>query len=119
MQYIGKIDKRIFEKISNKVITEDVVITEKQKEHIKERHPKDNKQYYRYLKEIVEKQDYIIRDTRPNTGFLLKEIKKEDKRFQLILRLHTSEDNEEYRNSIITFLKVGKKKYNQYLRKVT
>lgn len=106
----------MFEKISNKIITDEVVLTEKQREHIKERHPNDYEQYYMFFKEIVEKPDYIIRDSKPNTGFLLKEFKKEDKRFQLILRLHTSEDNKEYRNSIITFLKVGKKKYNQYLR---
>ena len=116
MQYIGKINKKIFQKISNKIISDEVILTEKQRDHIIERHPKDYKQYYMFLKEIVEKPDYIIRDTRPNTGFLLKEFKKEDKRFQLILRLHTSEDNKEYRNSIITFLKVSQKKYNQYIR---
>ena len=30
--------------------------------------------------------------------------------------LHTGKDNKNYKNSIITFLKVGKKKYNQYLK---
>lgn len=72
--------------------------------------------YFKYIKEIVENPDYIIRDTKPNTGFLLKEFIEENKTFQLILRLHTSKDNKEYKNSIITFLKVGKKKYKQYLR---
>ena len=116
MQYIGRIDRRKFIEISKDISVEDVILTEKQIEHIKERHPNDYELYFKYIKEIVEDPDYIIRDTKPNTGFLLKEFVKEDKRFQLILRLHTNEDVLGYKNSIITFLKINSKKYNQYLR---
>lgn len=116
MQYIGKIDKEKYKLITEDITTDDVILTDKQVEHIKERHPKDYEQYFKYISEIVENPDYIIRDTKPNTGFLLKEFLDKDKRFQLILRLHTSGDNEEYKNSIITFLKVSEKKYKQYLR---
>ena len=116
MQYIGKIDRKKFRKISEDITLEDVILTDKQVEHIKERHPNDYELYFKFIKEIVENPDYIIRDTRPNTGFLLKTFFKEDKRFQLILRLHTSDDIEGYKNSIITFLKINTKKYNQYLR---
>jgi len=105
-----------FSAIASKITTRDVILTDKQVEHIKERHPNDFELYFKYIKEIVEKPDYIIRDAKPNTGFLLKEFEEDDKHFQLILRLHTPEDNNEYKNSIITFLKVSKKKYNQYLR---
>ncbi len=116
IQYIGKIDKSKFKKITANIISDEVILTNKQVEHIKERHPSDYEKYFKYVKEIVEDPDYIIRDAKPNTGFLLKEFKDKDKRFQLILRLHTGKDNKNYKNSIITFLKVGKKKYNQYLR---
>ena len=116
LQYIGKIDIEKFQLITQDVTINDVIITEKQIEHIKERHPKDYEQYFIFLKEIIENPDYIIKDTKPNTGVLLKEFIKEEKRFQLILRLHTSKDNIGYKNSIITFLKISKKKYNQYLR---
>lgn len=116
MQYIGKIDKEKFILITEDITTSEVILTENQVKHIKERHPNDYERYFQYLKEIVENPDYIIRDSKPNTGFLLKEFIKKDKRFQLILRLHTSKDNKEYKNSIITFLKIKKKKYNQYLR---
>ena len=116
MQYIGKIDRSKFAEISGDILVEEVILTDKQIEHIKERHPNDYERYYIYMKEIVENPDYILRDIKPNTGFLLKEFVEEDKRFQLILRLHTSEDFKEYKNSIITFLKINKKKYNQYLR---
>lgn len=116
MQYIGKIDKEKFKLISTKLTTNEVILTDKQIEHIKNRHPNDYELYFNYLKEIVENPDYIIRDEKPNTGFLLKKFVKEDKRFQLILRLHTSEDNPNYKNSVITFLKINEKKYKQYLR---
>lgn len=116
VQYIGKIDRNRFSKITKDISTDEVILTERQVEHIRERHPNDYEQYFSYIKEIVENPDYIIRDTKPNTGFLLKEFADKDKRFQLILRLHTSEDNKEYKNSIITFLKVNEKKYKQYLR---
>lgn len=116
MQYIGKIDTKKFEKISDDIIVEEVILTDKQVEHIKERHPNDYERYFKYIKRIVENPDYIIRDTKPNTGFWLKEFLEDDKRFQLILRLQTSNDISGYKNSIITFLKISEKKYNQYLR---
>lgn len=116
MHYIGRIDKEKFKLITNDITTDIVVLTNKQIEHIKERHPNDYEQYFRYFKEIVENPDYIIRDSHPNTAFILKEIIKENKKFQLILRLHTGQDKKDYKNSIITFLKVSEKKYNQYLR---
>ena len=116
MQYIGKIDRAKFKLISKNITTREVVLTERQIEHIKERHPNDFELYFKYIKEIIKDPDYIIRDAKPNTGFLLKEFIEENKHFQLIIRLHTTEDNNDYKNSIITFLKVNKKKYNQYLR---
>ena len=116
MQYIGQIDKEKYKLITKDITTNEVILTDKQIEHIKMRHPNDYERYFKYLKEIIEEPDYIIKDTKPNTGFLLKEFAVDDKRFQLILRLHTNDDNKEYKNSIITFLKVSKKKYKQYLR---
>ena len=116
MQYIEKIDKEKFKLITNDITTDEVILTEKQINHIKQRHPSDYEQYFTYMKEIIENPNYIIKDVKPDTGFILKEFVEKDKRFQLILRLHTSKDNIDYKNSIITFLKINKKKYNQYVR---
>ena len=116
MHYIGKINKDKFKLIAKDITTKDVILTDKQVEHIKQRHPNDYERYFKYMKEIVENPDYIIRDSNPNTAFLLKKFIKENKNFQLILRLHTSNDNKNYKNSIITFFKVGNKKYKQYLK---
>ena len=102
--------------ITKDITTEEVILTDRQVEHIKQRHPKDYENYFKYIKSIIEEPDYIIRDLKPNTGFLIKQFIREGKSFQLILRLHTSNDKEEYKNSIITFLKISQKKFKQYVR---
>lgn len=116
VHYVGKIDKHKFELISEDITTEEVVLTDKQVEHIKERHPSDYERYFKYFKKIIENPDYIIKDGKPNTGALLKEFIEDNERFQMILRLHTSTDIPGYKNSIITFFKISQKKYRQYLR---
>jgi len=116
VKYIGKIDKEKFKSISKDITTDEVILTDKQIEHIKVRHPDDYEKYCEYIKEIVEDPDYIIKDSKPDTAILLKEIIEYNKIFQLILRLHTSRDKKEYKNSIITFLKINQKKYKQYIR---
>ena len=50
---------------------------------------------------------------------ILKEIVDEKEKFQLILRIKTSEDNKNFKNSIITFLKVNERTWNKYLRNKT
>lgn len=81
MEYIGKIDKEKFKLITRDITTEEVILTDKQVEHIKERHPNDYELYFKYFKDIVEDPDYVIKDTKPNTGFLLKEFNEEKKGF--------------------------------------
>lgn len=81
MQYIGKINIKLFEKISKKIITDVVVLTEKQREHIKERHPEILEKYEMYFSEIIEKPDYILKDNaRENTVLILKTIVVNDEK---------------------------------------
>lgn len=40
MQYIGKINKEKLGEYKNKIITDEVVLTEERIKHIKERHPR-------------------------------------------------------------------------------
>lgn len=116
MLKIGKIDLEKYKCITTDIISDEVIITENQINHIKEHHPNDYERYFRYAKEIVENPDYILEANRPNTAFILKHIIDNGKRYQMILRLKTSADPDEYKNSVITFLKVEEKRYNRYLR---
>lgn len=113
---IGKIDKKIYQCVTNDIATDDVVITDKQIAHIKERHPNDYERYFKYMEEIIQNPDYILEANKPATAFILKHIKDNGKNYQLIMRLKTSVDPDDYKNSVITFLKVEDKRYKRYLR---
>lgn len=113
---VGYIDVEKYRMISPDIRTREVIITEERIRHIQERHPDDFERYAGYLKEIVEAPDHILEANKPNTAFVLKEIAAAGERFQLILRLSVAGDSPEYKNSIITFLKLDKKRYNRYLR---
>lgn len=116
MYIVGKIDIEIYKCITSDITTDEVIITDKQIEHIKERHPNDYERYFGYVQEIIGEPDYILEANKPNTAFILKHISDSGKNYQLILRLKTSHDSKEYKNSVITFLKVEEKRYNRYLR---
>lgn len=119
VHYVGKIDKDIYRCVTDDIAADDVIITETQIRHIKERHPNDYESYFKYIKEVVENPDYILEANKPDTAFVLKHITENDKNFELILRLKTSKDEKDYKNSIITFLKIDEKRYNRYVRNKT
>lgn len=47
---------------------------------------------------------------------VLKEIQVEKEIFKTVIRLITSQDNSDYKNSIITFMKIDDKEWNRLLR---
>lgn len=116
MLYIGKIDKKLYRCVTEHIVTDDVIITDERIEHIKNRHPGDFEQYARYIADIISTPDYILESDRPNTAFLLKQIEENDEKFELILKLKVYDDPQEYKNSVITFLRVKTKKWRKYLR---
>ena len=113
---IGKLDKEIYKCITEDIVTDEVIITEKQIQHIITGHPNDFERFSKYLSKIIEFPDYIIEANKPYTAVILKEIAENDERFQVVLRLCTSNDPVGYKNSIITFLKINEKRWNRYLR---
>lgn len=116
LHYIGKINIEKYKCVTKDIKSDDVIITDKQIAHIKERHPNDYERYFTYAKDIIKEPDYILEANKPNTAFVLKRIEDNGKNYQLILRLKTSGDPESYMNSIITFLKIDDKKWAKYLR---
>ena len=114
---IGRLDKNIYKCVTDDIVTDEVVITAKQIEHIQERHLNAFDKYEQYLEEIVRDPDYIIESPKPNTAIVLKEIvTDDDKRFKTIVRLITSADDPTYKNSIITFMRISEKDWNRILR---
>ena len=116
VHYVGKIDKNIYSCVTEDIVTDEVIITDRQIEHIKEQHPNNFEEYNSYFKTIVEEPDYIIEANKPNSALILKKISHNEKEFKTVLRLITLEDNQEYKNSIITFMKIDDKEWNRLLR---
>lgn len=116
MHHIGQIDTEKYRVVTEDIRTDEVVITDERIQHIKKRHPRDFERYKNYLSQIVEAPDYILEANKPNTAFVLKAFEDAGERFQLILRFATNADNPEYKNSVITFLRVEEKRYKRYLR---
>ena len=116
MHIIGKIIKNIYKCVTEDITTEEVIITDNQINHIKNRHPNDYENFSSYFSDILSDPDFILEANKPNTAFILKQITENDLTVQLILRLQTSQDPKGYKNSIITFLKIDIKTWNKYLR---
>ncbi len=116
MYPVGKIDRNIFSCITEDIVTDEVIITEKQIAHIRERHPNDYERYSGFFQEIISSPDYILEANKPNTAVLLKEIRDESEVFKTILKIATSIDEAGYKNSIITFMKIDTKEWNRLLR---
>lgn len=109
---IGKIDINKYAKLCDKEITtNEVIITNKQIEHINEERKGTYEKYQNKLKQIITNPDYIIEDTKhKETGLV---IKKYSKNVILVLKLNTS--NNEKKNSIITIWEIKEKRLERYL----
>lgn len=116
MYLVGKIDIGIYNCITKDITTDEVIITDKQIDHIKNRHPNDYELFNKYFEEIVEQPDYIIEANKPFTALILKEIQIDNKKFKTVVRLATSNDTPSYKNSIITFMKIDDREWNRILK---
>lgn len=116
MRQITRLDMEIYRCVSEQIATDEVIITDERIRHIRERHPNDFEQYEAYLARIIEEPDYLLRDKMPNTAMVLKAFEEEKSHFRLALRLATAQDNPEYKNSVLTFLKIREKEWNRLIK---
>lgn len=116
VNYICDLNPEIYKAAVPTITTEHVIITDKQLEHIRERHPDISATVMEQLTEIIHAPDYIIETDMPYTANILKHLEINGKGYQLVLRIRTDSDPEEFQNSIITFMSVNEKRYRQYLR---
>lgn len=114
--FIGRLNRDIFKAVTEDIVTDEVIITEVQLEHIKERHPNDYMKHLYFMRTVVENPDYILEANKPNSAVLLKTVTENGKNYKLILRFKTPNDPKEYKNSIITFLSIDEKDWKRLLR---
>lgn len=113
---VGILNLDIYKCISENIITDEVIITDERIKHIMERHPDDYERYCLFLKDIISDPDYIIETNKPNSALILKEFNNGEEKFKTIVRLITSCDNTDYKNSIITFMKINSKEWERLIR---
>lgn len=113
---IGNIDINKYKCVTEDIKISDVIITDERIQHIKDRHPNDYEKYYRYMSEVVANPDYIVEANKPNTALILKAFSENGEQFKTVLRLITSSDDCNFKNSIITFMKINEKEWQRLLR---
>lgn len=115
MRTIGKIDISRYKCITPNITTDEVIITDERIAHIQERHPGDYETVSPFLQEAIAEPDYILEDKRRNTGLILKRIDKNDLHFQIVLRVHTSNDLGGHKNSILSAWCIGEERWKNYI----
>ena len=116
MLFVCKLNKDLYRVVTNDIASDDVIITDEQIQHIKERHPDDFECFASFFSEMISDPDYIIEANKPNTALLLKEVELDGRKLKLILRLKTSLDPDDYKNSIITFQHIRDKEWRRVIR---
>ena len=109
-------DKNLYSVITPDITTDEVIITDTQISHIKKRHSEDYGRFIKYCISVIVKPDYILKANKPFSGVLLKEIVESQEHLYLVLRLKTSSDPMDYKNSVITFSKIKAKEWQRMLR---
>lgn len=102
-----KLDMEKYKCVADTIVTDEVIITEERIEHIRERHPNDYERYCAYIPEIIREPDYIIGANKASTAVVMREIEENGEKFKLILRLKVENDPADYKNSVISFWKIG------------
>lgn len=116
VRFVCDLNPEIYNRVVPIIKTCHVIITDKQLIHIRERHPDISETVMERLAEIIQELDYIIATEKLYTANVLKRIECNGKSYQLVLRIYTDGDPDGFQNSIITFMSVNEKRYQQYLR---
>ena len=113
---LGKLNLEIYSCITTDFITDEVIITEEQLSHIREKHPEAYQDTLLYVKDVLDDPDYIFKDKKENSGIVVKKIINEEEHSLLVIKIINSKDNKDYKNSVITGWKITEKRLNKYIR---
>lgn len=118
VQYIGKINKDIYQQaVNGKILTDEVIITNNQIQHIVDRRGQAfYDEYKEYFSDIILNPDYIFKDKTDNTAIASKTFVHNNASVNLVVRLIVEGENPGYKNSIITAIKENDKRFKQRLR---
>jgi hypothetical protein len=105
---LGTLNTQPLEKEFGKLKTNEIIITNERIEHIKLRHSEDYRLFEQYGIAVVENPDLIIKDCKnENTVFFVKKL--EDTNLNVVTKLILDTDEENYKNSVMTFYRIRDK----------
>lgn len=101
MQYIGKLDMAKLGKYADKIVTDDVVLTDERKQHINENHIMDYNKIIGNISRVVLNPREIIEDLKnKDTLFFIGEL--DFNNLNVVVRLNTTNNIEHPLNSVMT-----------------
>ena len=105
MQVIGRIDLDILRAAGFEPLTDEVVLTEPQLQHIRKSHPGDYERYGKHIPQILFEPDDIFEagKNREHSALLTKTVEEAGVPLKLLLRLKMPKEPDSYKNSVITF----------------
>lgn len=115
---IGKIDVNKLGDYANKVITNEVVLTnERLYNHVLILHKDEYVKLEKYIKEIIENPDFIIEDNKnKDTIILMKHIDEINRNGRIVIKLAVENDKKHPKNSIITLMELNDRTWKQTLK---
>ena len=101
MQYIGKIDRSKIGDYGERIVTEDVVLTEERKTHIFRDHGNDFKLIMENIDRVVLNPSEVIDDLKNiDTVYFIDKLEKNN--LNVVMKLNTTNSKEHPQNSIMT-----------------
>lgn len=113
---IGRVNLAPLEKEFGKLVTDEIVITDERKMHIKVRHPEDYHLLEQYVSDCVTVPDIIIKDVKnEGTVFMVKQLP--DTNLNVVVRLVLGKDKNDLKNSVMTFYRIRSKNLKKLIEK--
>jgi len=118
---VGRLDTEQY-KVLGPLLTDEVVVTQRQLDHMQARHPEDFARFHSLIPDVVNDPDWIIEDTKNPNSYLLfrrfafSEAGVENVLLQLVLRIHVTGDDPTFKNSVISMWEISERRLNNYLR---
>ena len=111
---IGKLNRTLFNKIGQILITDEVIFTYERRMHVETKRIKLFEEVKDVLADVVYAPDYIYTDwnNRDDTLILIKSL-GETVKLNVVLKIALANDEKHTKNSIITMIKIGQKSFNK------
>lgn len=113
---LGRLNLSILSVYRDKLVTDETTVTDERLMHIKQKHPQDIELFGQYGKLCVEDPDMVIRDMEHDGAvFMVKRLPETN--LNVVVRLVLQGENEEHKNSVMTFYRIREKNLKKLINK--